>query len=69
MSVYKEKVQAYLAVPEDKTVLEEQFFERSAELLQINQYLAEKGLLLDYELAVGKAELKHTISKDIKTVI
>ncbi len=59
MSTYEEKVMVYLATPKDKAVLEEQHFERSAELLQIKHYLADKGLLLDYELTVGKAELEH----------
>ena len=59
MATYEEKVMAYLAIPKDNAVLEEQHFERSGEVLKLKQYLADKGLLLDYELTVGKAELEH----------
>lgn len=68
MANYEEKVLAYLSVPEEREILEKQYIERSEELLQIKQYLSEKGLLLDYELAVSKAELKHTSISSIKAV-
>ncbi len=58
MATYEEKVKAYLETPKDKAVLEEQHFERSGEVLKLKHYLADKGLLLDYELTVGEAEQK-----------
>lgn len=56
MATYEEKVMAYLETPKDSAVLEEQHFERSAEVLQLKEYLASKGLLIDYELAMIVAE-------------
>lgn len=58
MATYEEKVMSYLETPKDKAVLEEQYFERSAEVMQLKQYLLEKGLLHVYELTIKQAQQK-----------
>lgn len=56
MATYEEKVMTFLETPKDRAVLEEQHFERSAELLQLQSFLKEKGLVEEYKLYIEIAE-------------